>query len=188
MRQELDDLLCKQYPKIFAQRHGKPSDTAMCWGFDIGDGWYNLVDTLCQSIQREIDWSRERRCYGLRRYRICKRISKTNDYTELASYLIYRDAVGPQLVPGDFEYARAIYDSNEWLNIREAIPQVVAVQVKQKFGGLRFYCVGGNTEIRAMIHFAESLSEKICEECGSPGSQNDSGYIRTLCCACKTKR
>ena len=33
MRQELDQLLCERYPKIFANRHADMKTTAMCWGF-----------------------------------------------------------------------------------------------------------------------------------------------------------
>jgi hypothetical protein len=27
----------------------------MCWGFDCGDGWYNIIDSLCQKIQDHCD-------------------------------------------------------------------------------------------------------------------------------------
>jgi hypothetical protein len=27
----------------------------MCWGFDCGDGWYGIIDTLCQKIQDYVD-------------------------------------------------------------------------------------------------------------------------------------
>jgi hypothetical protein len=28
----------------------------MCWGLACGDGWFNILDQLCQNIQRHIDW------------------------------------------------------------------------------------------------------------------------------------
>lgn len=55
MRKELDDLLCERYPKIFSQRHADMKTTAMCWGFECGDGWFDLIDYLCQTIQWHID-------------------------------------------------------------------------------------------------------------------------------------
>ena len=55
MRQELDEKLCKDYPKIFANRHGDMKETAMCWGFECGDGWYPLINLLCREIQWHID-------------------------------------------------------------------------------------------------------------------------------------
>lgn len=55
MKKEHDDYLCKTYPKLFANRNKSMQETAMCWGFECGDGWFNLIDTLCYSIQRYID-------------------------------------------------------------------------------------------------------------------------------------
>lgn len=63
-------------------------------------------------------------------------------------------------------------------------PQVVALQVKEKFGGLRFYTSGGDTYIRALIDDAESLSFSICEECGRMDDEvgrNRKGWIVTTC-------
>jgi hypothetical protein len=28
----------------------------MCWGFDCGDGWYNILNQLMGNIQHHIDW------------------------------------------------------------------------------------------------------------------------------------
>ncbi len=55
MRKDLDDLLCERYPKIFAERHGLATETGMCWGFQCGDGWFNLIDTLCEQLQVQTD-------------------------------------------------------------------------------------------------------------------------------------
>lgn len=56
MKQELDEYLCKVFPKIFAERNLPMQETAMCWGFDCGDGWFNIINRLCQNIQHHIDW------------------------------------------------------------------------------------------------------------------------------------
>jgi len=67
--------------------------------------------------------------------------------------------------------------------------QVVAQQVKEKFGGLRFYAYGGDDITNAFISFAESMSMKICETCGQPGKQQgDRGWIHTACDPCLEKR
>lgn len=55
MREELDKQLCEKYPKLFADRNSPMTETAMCWGFEVGDGWYDLIDILCGSIQGYID-------------------------------------------------------------------------------------------------------------------------------------
>jgi hypothetical protein len=59
-----------------------------------------------------------------------------------------------------------------------------AAQVKEKFGGLRFYMTCGTGEIFKLIEEAEALSCKTCEECGKPGKGRSGGWIHTLCDCC----
>ncbi len=58
----------------------------------------------------------------------------------------------------------------------------MAVQVKEKFGGLRFYYSGGDSSyIRGVVDMAEQMSYRTCEVCGAPGKSNGGPYVRTLC-------
>jgi len=59
-----------------------------------------------------------------------------------------------------------------------------ASQVKEKFGGLRFYMTCGSDEIFDLIEEAEALSCKTCEECGKPGEAIGLGWVHTLCYDC----
>lgn len=64
-------------------------------------------------------------------------------------------------------------------------------QIKEKFGGLRFYINGGSEEIFDRINKAEDESFKTCERCGLPGKGGYWGYgywITTLCEECGKKR
>jgi hypothetical protein len=124
MKQELDEYLCKVFPKIFAERNLPMQETAMCWGFDCGDGWFNIINQLCQNIQHHIDWKNKK---------------------------------------------------------EETVAQVVVSQVKEKYGTLRFYYSGGDDTIDGMVSMAESISGVTCEQCGNPGTQNEGGWITTLC-------
>ena len=64
-------------------------------------------------------------------------------------------------------------------------PQVVAAQVKEKFGGLRFYVESASSEQHAVIGFAESLSYYVCESCGTTKNMGrTSGWIRCICEDC----
>lgn len=74
-------------------------------------------------------------------------------------------------------------------NREDRYPQVVAVQVKEKFGGLRFYTNGHNDAQGGAISLAESLSYHICENCGSTDDvqQTKGGWIQSLCVKCRTK-
>jgi hypothetical protein len=56
MRQELDEQLCKNYPKMMVNRYKPMTETAMCWGFECGDGWFNILNQLMGNIQHHIDW------------------------------------------------------------------------------------------------------------------------------------
>ena len=132
MRDDLDRQLCEKYPLIFADRNKSMMETCMCWGFEHGDGWYQIIDSLCANIQSHIDWQNENFAKGYPHY-------------------------------------------------EKPVPQVVAVQVKEKFGTLRFYYNGGDDVIDGMVRMAESWSAVACEECGAPGTQNSRGWIKTLC-------
>ena len=66
--------------------------------------------------------------------------------------------------------------------------QVVAAQVKEKLGTLRFYVDGGDAATGAMIQMAETMSGRICELCGSPAKTNrESGWLHTTCDACNKR-
>ena len=54
-------------------------------------------------------------------------------------------------------------------------------QIKEKFGGLRFYIGNGTEEILDRIWKAEEESYKICEMCGEPGKLRHGGWKKTLC-------
>jgi hypothetical protein len=62
-----------------------------------------------------------------------------------------------------------------------AIPQVVVEQIKEKFGGLRFYYQGGDEQVHGMVRMAEAWAANCCEECCAPGKSRNGGWIRTLC-------
>jgi hypothetical protein len=61
------------------------------------------------------------------------------------------------------------------------IAQVEVNQIKEKFGGLRFYYSGGDDEISGMVRMAEAWAYIACEECGAAGKRRSGGWIRTLC-------
>lgn len=157
MKAELQNKLYEKYPKIFGQKDLPMTQTAMCFGIECGDGWYNIIDNLCAHIQHEVDRPHE----------------DIERYTELLK--------DPELPEATVTYFQQQIVENR----KRIIPQVEAVQVKEKFGGLRFYIAGGNEKIDDLISFAESMSECTCEQCGRPGEQNKGGWISTLCGECR---
>lgn len=59
-----------------------------------------------------------------------------------------------------------------------------ALQVKEKFGRLRFYMTTQTAEMLDAIAAAEAESERTCEHCGEPGKLRSLGWVRTLCDRC----
>jgi len=53
LNSKLTKQLYEKYPVVFGQHKLPMTETAMCWGFDCGDGWYNIIDCLAFLIQRE---------------------------------------------------------------------------------------------------------------------------------------
>ena len=50
MREELQRDLYLKYPKILRAESGDGIH------LEVGDGWYDILDTLCSQIQHHIDW------------------------------------------------------------------------------------------------------------------------------------
>ena len=55
------------------------------------------------------------------------------------------------------------------------------VQIKEKYGGLRFYVDFGSDELHDAIWEIERESYKTCEYCGRKGKPRRTGWIKTLC-------
>lgn len=117
MKKELQDKLYEKYPKTFYDyEHEKPY---LVWGFECGDGWYNIIEAVATVIE-----------------------NTDNDH------------------------------------------EVRAAQVKEKFGGLRFYTYGYTPEVEGIIEWAERVSYETCESCGNKGEPRKGGWIKTLCDEC----
>ena len=62
------------------------------------------------------------------------------------------------------------------------LEQVVVLQIKEKFGALRFYYTGGNEYISGLVAMAEAVSSTTCEVCGSYGRiRSNGGWLRATC-------
>lgn len=127
MRTELEEKLVKKYPQFFEYlKEYRGPLMPITFGFEHGDGWYDLIDKLMGDI---------------------------------------------------LEHYQKIPTENQW--------NLELHQVKEKFGGLRFYLGGADDYVWDLIDNAEDESYKICEFCGSRENvgQTD-GWITTCCKEC----
>ena len=131
--------------------------TAMCWGFECGDGWYNIIDILCGLLTSD--------------YRQAKsRYDNIKDKVDQVQNEWSKKIVTQEMI----DEAKAKLDE-------ETLKVPVAVQVKEKFGGLRFYVQAATDKQWSYINFAESMSYRTCEDCGAPGKTYTDGWHTTLC-------
>jgi hypothetical protein len=159
MREELDAKLVAKYPLIFKNRNGNMKETLMCWGFSCGDGWYNIIDVLCGLLSSQYEHAKER-------------------YENLVEWKDehgrYPWDGGKPITDEDIAEAKAKMDEEE-----QRVP--VAVQVKEKFGSLRFYVDRASDKHYNYITFAESMSYSTCEVCGKPGTYYPFGWHHVAC-------
>jgi len=107
MNKELTEKLYNHFPELYWQHDLDMKKTAMFWGFDVGDGWFDLLYELSEKLQPLVN-------------------DINNKYEQ-------------------FTFA--------------------VVQVKEKFGGLRFYVNGASDEINDLIDEYEKKSYLTCEVC-----------------------
>lgn len=157
MNKTLDNYLCESYPRIFIERSKSVQESCMGRGFECGNGWFPLIDSLCHNIQEHIDWN-NRYCFE-------------DDTNKLG------------LAPKKKTVKKV-------KNKRKLIPQFVALQVKEKFGGLRIYHGGGDEYCQGAVDMAASLSYSVCEICGNGGPRvvgHTEGWIRSICRDCSKR-
>ena len=81
----------------------------------------------------------------------------------------------------------------EWIknyNVNKDKEQQIEIhQIKEKFGGLRFYCNFYTDELKEMIRNAEQESFRVCEFCGTKENVGHtiSGWYTTCCEKCITE-
>ena len=182
MTPELDEKLCTKYPLIFADRDGNMQETCMCWGLCIGDGWYNIIDKLCSNIQHHINGFAKLRAYALE-YNHMRQQAQIGNWVPFDKY--YDFTKNSELIQ---RYKTEILESAGGREVPDLVPQVVASQVKEKFGTLRFYYSGGDGYIAGLMQMAESMASVTCDECGAPGDTgNSGGWIAVRCDAHKPR-
>lgn len=147
--------LTDKYPTILQKRSK--------WGasdqfpFECSEGWFSILDLLCGHINSHIN-------------SVQKNIDWAVDYNRRLS----------EAKDTNYETWPAYWNKG-YREIPVPVEPVVATQIKEKFGGLRFYYTGGDSYIRGLVDFAESISYTTCETCGNPGTLKTEGWWYVSC-------
>lgn len=221
MKEELSQKLYDNFPLLYRDRNESLRNSLMRFGFDCGDGWFQLLWDLSLQLEKEIylldiinrydctcgcpeDMHISTGCQEVHRNPFF--VWRTWHSIEVPQRKRYKDSWSFWKAQLKYLYTlkvkwKAANLTNtlfEWLRDRGLLYKSVkcscekyaadhprAFQVKEKFGGLRFYMTGidsADPEIARLIAEAEKKSNKICEECGAPGTQNPHrGWCETLC-------
>ena len=176
MNEELEEQLFKKYPRFFEYlKDYEGRFMPMRFGFECGDGWFVLIKSLMETINSYIV-SREKYPRTQIKSKFWRVVLPKLNHLFRNQKMIYKPL-------NNFE--RKLKRENI------PAPYVEIVQVKEKFGGLRFYINGGDDYIDGMIDLAETMSYKTCETCGSTKNvgRTTKGWISTICkdCLDKTK-
>lgn len=171
MRDELDKALVEKHPSMFKNRYAPMTETCMCWGFECGDGWYDILRLLCDNIEHHVKWKREMRARDIRLNRAIKRGREA-----LTTYMC-----GDKF-PNSWQEERIDYLLEHGsVEVTPKVHRVTVDQVKEKFGTLRFYYQGGDEYVSGLARMAESMTAITCEQCGAPAQTRHGGWVRTLC-------
>lgn len=211
MNQENTKKLVERFPVLYQEFHDPMSTTCMCWGFDHGDGWFDIIWELSLAIEDEIGYTaRQKKLFLLKKKYsrkwndfIYKLSPPVQDETELvgkgSKEEPYRRVVTKKIHPRDQWlkdlFVRYLPDRSDNFQSRIGHWQRLGIkalvwhpdtgyavsQVKEKFGTLRFYAPG-NERINRLIRFAEIMSERTCEDCGDYGkTESANGWMSTVC-------
>lgn len=144
---ELKDLLAA-YSELFRNsptRRNKSKEDYF-FSFECGKGWYDLLESLMGVLEHTL--------------------SRYEEVVNIKNSILKRGEPIPSWIEEYFAE-----------NSTNPLEYFYIAQIKQKFGGLRFYVsfdgVLNNDIInhcKGAIQLAESLSWRICEVCGNPGT------------------
>lgn len=162
MNRHYERYLFKKYEPLYRGRHQPITENLLAFGFAHDDGWFNIINNLSAAL-----------CKGW--------LSAKREYDEIANK-------AGQLKHPEYEECtwnpkiteEMIAAAKDKLAL-EYVRTPVAVQVKEKFGGLRFYANNCDDRASSLISFAELMSETTCEVCGRRGKITGPGWLRCLC-------
>ena len=183
---DFEQHLFKKYPSLFyiGDDGELLPQFQRCWN-DCPKGWEPIIDNLCGAIvnytkntSRSIpDPNKKAMRFAAK---VWSAIRSKIDYrfNPYKNHTIVFNSEQKQKLENSFSgkvrkttSKISQYFRNKTLYISQKPPEVKIDQYKEKYGTLRFYITGGDENVEGMIHFAEYLSSKTCQNTGKEGSQ-----------------
>lgn len=93
--------------------------------------------------------------------------------------ILYRLSIKIERILEEVAEARKSVEGEEWENL-----EMYAVQVKEKYGTLRFYMSCETDDISNLIEQAEALSSQTCENCGALAKMRGTRWMEVKCDDC----
>ena len=173
MRQELQQKLFDKYPKIFADRTKPKTETCMCWGLEVSDGWYDLIDVLCEALTYtystylQIDEEDGKRL-GIKPY-VFPKDGKTSYYFNVEMPQVKASQVKEKF--GTLRFYHYLQYDEPFLSLLESKKYPELQKIVDRFSNY----------VDGIIHFAEIASGRTCEATGQLGELHSSGgWLKTL--------
>jgi len=183
MEEDFESLLMRSYPALFA-KNGKGESYCIC-GADVPKGWRSIVFELCGAIDYYI-----KSTYVLKFQATSKKYyfwhflqSATQTLHHFIIKTLCKKLNKHEFNKPWFELNRKLIGQVTRYVKYDRIhpPEINIEQIKQKFGGLRFYYSGGDTTVAGMIYFAEHLCKQTCEVSGEKGElHRRAAWYKTL--------
>lgn len=162
--EEFEKHMAEKFPRYFGE--GKHYG-----GFCIGEGWFLIIEKLVSEIDHYTKWRRNMRANDLKKVR-----ARNKGYDALLKTL-----QGKSKEPNDWDIERTEEIMEHGVDVTPKLDWITVQQIKEKFGGLRFYYDGGDQQIHGMVRMAEIWASNTCETCGNKGVSRTGGWVRTLC-------
>lgn len=182
--------LVENFPILFRDENWKLSGGVSC-----GPGWDQLIWELSAKLEAIAQTQQAPQKHNIVKkflYRWVTLVKKRLDiinYNIITHKTFRRSPAGKQYIKLKHKlsnYKPEVIDSIVNKLLEYLAPphdsRMVVVQVKEKFGGLRFYAHSYTEEARKLIDEAEDKSFTICETCGGEGkTQSPRGWLITMC-------
>ncbi len=169
MKTELQQKIFDKYPKIFGDRTKPKTESCMFWGLEVGDGWYDIIDTLCEALTYtyttsiQIDEEDGKRL-GIESY----------NFNEKSSY--YFTIEPPQVKASQVKEKNGTLRFYHYLEYNKDVASLLETG---KYPQLKEACDRFSNYVDGIVHFAETASGRTCEATGQSGELHASGGTRS---------